>query len=225
MIKINLLPEELQKKRMIIELPEIPIIPITIGFVGTLVIIQLFLSSLIFFNAYNVSKLEKKWEILEPKKQELDKLKKGISSSSAKSQAIDALIEKRISWARILNEISNSLIGNIWLTELSYKEKIEGSAPEARNSKKQQAKKSRKTKDVPSYNIGTLTLSGSSSGKGEEGTATIARFIKALKGNANFFKTFSDIELISIKNGTLAGQDIMNFTIDCKFKPERIESK
>ncbi|MFH1380650.1 MAG: PilN domain-containing protein [Candidatus Omnitrophota bacterium] len=225
MIKINLLPEELKKKRMIIELPEIPIIPISIGFVGTLFIIQLFLSGLIFFNEQRLERLEKKWKTMEPEKQELDKLKKSISSSSAKSYAIDKLIEKRISWARLLNEISNSLIGNVWLTELSYKKRIEGNVQDSVKSKKQSAKKSRKTEETLSYEIATLTLSGSSSGKGEEGTATIAKFINALKGNASFFKNFSDIELVSIKQGTLAGQDIMNFTIDCRFKPERIEKE
>jgi len=223
MIELNLLPEELQKKRKTIELPDIPIIPIAAAFLGTMIIVQLFLGGLIFFNERRLATLEKKWTILEPEKLELDKLKKKILLASAKGRAIDELMEKRISWSQLLNEISNSLIRSIWLTELTYKRGAAGIESASRSTKKSPAKKSQKAKKIPTYIIATLTIAGSSSGKAEECTASIARFIKTLKGNAEFFKNFTDIELVSIKKDVVAGQDVMDFTLACKFKPIRID--
>ena len=48
----------------------------------------------------------------------------------------------------------------------------------------------------------------------------IAHFIKALKDNENLFKAFTDIELVSIKKGSMAEQDVMLFNLICRFKPQ-----
>ena len=196
MIELNLLPEELKKKRTKIELPEIPLIPIAVVFVGVILIIQFILGSLIFLSKRQLAGLHEKWQDLAPKKAELDRAKDQVDVTGEKVKVIEGLIEKQINWSRLLNEISNSVTANIWLTELSYDER---------------GKDNR---------IRTLTLLGSAAGKGEETTALIAHFIKALKDNKNFFTEFDNIELISIKKGYILERDIMNFSLVCSFKPQ-----
>ncbi|UCD55113.1 MAG: PilN domain-containing protein [Candidatus Omnitrophota bacterium] len=196
MIELNLLPEELKKKRTRIELPEIPLVPIAVAFLGILLIVQFIVGGFIFLSRRQLGSLNKKWENLAPKKTALAKLKGQITVTGKKVEAIEGLIEKQLNWSCLLNELSNSLTANIWLTELSYDERGRGNT------------------------IRTLTLSGSAVGKGEETTAFIAHFIKSLKDNKKFFAQFDNIELVSIKKGRIAEQDIMNFILICSFKPQ-----
>ena len=213
MIELNLLPQELRKKRKKIELPEIPIIPIAASVIVALILIQLLLTVLIFTSKAQLNSAEKTWTELGPKKAEFDKIKNEIALGNQKIKAIDQLIADRLSWSHLLNRLSDSLMSNVWLTEFSYNEKK--AAPVVKKSKK------RKKKTVtPTISEETLTLSGSASGRGEESTAYIARFIRALKNNQEFFRNFDDIELVSIKQGTVSGQSVMNFKIVCKFKKE-----
>lgn len=224
MIELNLLPEELKKKRKRIELPEIPIVPIAVGLVALLVGIQILLGGFIFFNKRNLKTLDKKWEVLAPKKKEFDTIKQKIATIGKKTKAIEGLMGKRISWSRLLNALSDSLTANIWLTDLTYAEKIEKKKIKAPKSPGKKKEKIKKEANEASFRMCTLKLSGSASGKGEETTAHIARFIRALKENEDFFKDFDDIELVSIKKGIVEGQDVMDFTLVCKFKPKKIGS-
>ena len=218
MIELNLLPEELKRKKKKIELPDIPIIPIAAGLVSLLVVIQLILGGLISLNQKKLTLLDKKWQELEPKKAELDKIKHKTSDLSKKNQAVEALMLAQLNWSRILNELSNSMTSNVWLTSLTYGEKTERSqAPPKQKGKKTQVKQK-------TVKIRSLALSGVAFGKGGETTAHIARFIKALKDNNNFYNAFETIELVGIKKGIIEGQDVMNFDLLCKFKPEKLET-
>ena len=203
MIELNLLPEELKKKKQKIELPEIPFIPITIGVIAALLLLQLLLSGIIFASKKQLAALDRTWQEMAPEKKEVETIKGRISATSKKTRAIEELMQKRLNWSRLLNELSNSMIANIWLSGLIYDEK---SAKSARD----------KEKSVP-----TLRLSGSASAKGEGATSDIARFIESLKSNKNFFRDFDEIELVSIKKGQASGQDVMDFTLVASFKSGR----
>ena len=198
MIELNLLPVELRKKKKSIELPEIPLVPIAIVFVGALLVIQLILGGLIFLSKKQLVTLDKKFEDLLPKKAAFESTRDDLTLTKKKVEAVEGLMEKQLKWSRLLNELSNSITANIWLTELSYEEGM--------------ALKNK---------IRTLTLSGSAAGKSEETTAHIARFIQALKDNEKFFSEFDNIELVSIRKGRVIEQDVMNFTLACSFKLER----
>jgi len=220
MIELNLLPEEVRKKRAKIELPDLPLIPIGAALVGAMVIIQLLLGGLIFLNQKEKARLDKEWEELLPKKVKLDAIKKEISDLGKKVQSIEYLMEKRLNWARLLDELSASLTANIWLTELAYSEKIE--KRKTFSSRAQLGgKKAPKAKEE-SFLIRTLTLSGRASLKGEEAPAYIGRFTEALKANKDFSKHFSEIEPGPIKKGTVEKEEVMNFTVICKFSPEKM---
>jgi hypothetical protein len=256
MIELNLLPGELRKKsRARIELPEIPLMPVAIAIVGALFIIQIALSGLIFLNKSQLSGLNKKWKELEPKKAELDGIKQKIADLTKKNQVIEELMKKQKNWARILNELSNSITPNIWLTDLQYEEKMSKETmmapqriaprampkaiPDAAKIKnktsrekgsdmfdeEEKVKKRPPAAELALSKTRAITLIGCASGKGEETTAHIARFIRALKTNENFFRDFEDVEVLSIKKGVAAGEDVMNFTLVCRFKPENNEGE
>ena len=206
MIELNLLPEELRKKKKKFEIPEIPVVLIAVAFIGLLVAIQLILGGMILMSRRQLVALNTKWLALAPEKAELDSVREVLLDASEKTNAIDALISERLSWARLLNELSNSLSANIWLTELAYRKGPVG--PSGRAS-------------AGGSDEEGLTLSGAAVARGEQATQDIARFIKALKANKNFFKYFDDIELVSIKKGSHAGKELMNFTLVCKFKTKQ----
>jgi Tfp pilus assembly protein PilN len=198
MIEINLVPGEVRKSRRKIDLPEIPIIPVLAALIGCFVALQVILGGAIIMCKRQLSGLDKTWQDLAPKKAQFDSIKHEIKGTNTKVRAIEALIEKRLSWSRILNELSNSMVAGIWLNALTYQEKAGKTALKTR----------------------VLTLSGSASAGGEEATRDVARFIKALKANKNFFENFSDVELVSIKKGgSREERELMNFTLVCRFKP------
>ncbi|MBL7155565.1 MAG: hypothetical protein ISS90_00290 [Candidatus Omnitrophica bacterium] len=221
MIELNLLPEELKKKKRKIELPEIPIIPIVIWVVAGMVAIQLILGGLIYVSKSQLTRLGKEWESLAPKKSELDEIKKNIADIDKKGQAIDELIVRRLRWSGLLNEISDSLTANIWLREFFYSERnvtetVKG--PKGLAGRKPTAKKTATTRAVK---VRTLTLSGYALGKGGDATDYITRFVESLKDNKGFAKHFAEIGQGPIKKAIVEGQEVMSFAVICKFNPEK----
>ncbi len=226
MIELNLLPREFKKNKRQLNLPEIPLIPTAACIVGALILVQLFLGGLIFINKRQLAGMEKTWKALEPKKAELDKTKKEIASRARMTEAIDGLIEDQPDWARLLNELSNSMTPNIWLTELICGEKSKKHSMGSPGTTRKMPVAKGPRGGVPAGAVkqtqpkfGTFVISGFAAGKGEETTANVARFIRALKENKNFFKDFSDVELVSMKKSVVEEQDVMNFTLACKRGP------
>lgn len=199
MIELNLLPEELRKKKKKFEMPEIPVVMIAAWFIGFLAVLQLLLGGWVLLSKRQLVALDTKWLALAPEKAELDSIRKVLLGDGRKTNAIEALIAQRLSWARLLDELSNSLSANIWFTELAYRKDSAGLSGGGAA-------------------VESLTLSGSAAARGEQATQDIARFIKALKANKSFFKYFDDIELVSINKGLHADEELMNFTLACKFK-------
>ena len=221
MIELNLLPEEIKKKRkkIRIELPEIPLIPITIGFVAVLLIIQILFGCFIFFSRKELALLTKERQGLSPKKQEIIDIKRAISNKARKVSAIESLMKNQLTWSRLLNDLSDCLTSNIWLTNLFYGEKSERRTVSGKVSagKKKRASSTK----TETRKIRTRTLTGFASGRGEATTERVARFIRSLKRSKNFSAKFNAVELVSITKSNVAGQDVMNFELVCKFKPQK----
>lgn len=225
MIEINLLPEELRKRKRIepkigitnIDLEKIPFIKIVIFTAGIVIAIQIAVFGLGIFGKLIFGSLEKKYKQVLPGKQEAEQLKLQVSKMSKKVSAIDELMVRRFSWAKKLNDLSDSLTPGIWLTQLEYDERLT-EKPKAEGGmlkgKEGQEGKPPTEKAIERY----LIISGAGQSMGEEGTALIGRFIKSLKENSSFYSDFSDIELGSIKREQAGGQEIMTFKITCLFK-------
>ena len=106
--------------------------------------------------------------------------------------------------------------------ELSYDEKlVERQAQEepkaGPNKQKKESARPQTEKVLSKY----LTISGYASSMGDEGTALIGKFIKALKEDRQFYSDFRDIELGVIKRDKVDNQEVMNFTITCFFKESK----
>lgn len=223
MIEINLLPEELKKKRVAphfdvskVDLNKLPVVNIASIAVGSVIAIQiiLFMAGVvcgIYFNS-----LDKSYKVLLPQKQEVEGIKLRIDRLSKKVGTIDELMVKRFSWAKKLNDLSDSITPGIWLTDLAYEEKLTDRTKTVNvvGLKNKPEKKIITEKVISKY----LVLSGAASSQGEEGTALIGRFIKNLKSNPDFYSDFSDIELGTIKREKADDQEIMIFKITCLFK-------
>ena len=234
MIEINLLPEELRKKEpqfkkvdmSKLSLEGIPVLKIAGAAFGVLVAIQLLLFFIGIYTRTQYVSLENRCQKLLPRKTEADGLKKQVDTINKKIKAIDELMVKRFSWAKKLDDLSDSMTPGIWLNELSYNEKI-AEAPAAAADLVPAAKKNsgqgsvqkavRPEKTAMRY----LIISGYASSMGEEGTALIGKFIQSLKDNASFYSDFKDIELGNIKRDKIEDQEVMSFKITCLFKETR----
>jgi hypothetical protein len=207
MIEINLLPQELKKKRDIflkldlkrVDIKRVPLLKLTAGVLVLLVLTQIILLLAGTLLNTQLSSAIKTYESLLPQKREADALKAKVSGINKRSCAIDELIVKRFSWARKINNLSDCMTQGIWLSELYYDERpIPGSAKTV----------------MP----GALVISGYAVGAGEEGTALIGGFIKGLQDNKDLYSDFTSINLLSTKSETVDKHDVVSFKLSCVFK-------
>ncbi len=137
MIEINLLPERLRKRRRsssveILQLPTEMIIGLIGGLACLLVVVHLILLITTIGTKVKLSASLKQWQQLSPARQKVDGVKKEINSIQEKMKYIVSLkVDKKISWAKKLNLISDNIVRGAWLTKVYFAEgilKIEGSA-------------------------------------------------------------------------------------------------
>lgn len=229
MIEINLLPEELKKKQerfkkidiSKIDIQNIPVLNLAAAIFGVLITIQVILFFIGIYSGSLLNSLEAKYNSILPEKKEADLLKAQGGTINRKIGVIDELMVKRFSWAKKLNDLSDIITPGIWLTVLSYNEKLSEKTVAAIDAKALKGK----AQEVPSKPVtekvllNYLVISGfASSMGGEEGTAMIGKFIKSLKEDPSFYSDFSDIELGVIKTERLEDQEVMSFKITCLFK-------
>ena len=192
MIELNLLPDELKiKRKQSVEWQELPIVPVIAWVTVGVIFLHAASVSVVEMNKKYLNTLKEEWGSYEPKRKELDSLKKKVEDVNAKVKAIDELTEGRLIWAKKINSVSDSMLPNIWLSTFSYSD--EG-------------------------NKAVLLLEGYVSGGSEEGTASVGRFINSLKKNENFFSDFEEVELEDIKRSMVEKQEVMKFRLRCPFK-------
>ena len=75
MIEINLLPQEMVKRRRKITLPNISFLPVIAGLLGLIIIIHLLLGLAAAMKAQALRQFEKRWQTILPEKERADKLK------------------------------------------------------------------------------------------------------------------------------------------------------
>lgn len=201
MININLLPEEYRKKK--VNYSEIfnkykgfaaPGLGILIAVIVITSLVVVVYPSL---QKRTLRKLSARWGNIEKDYEEVDKLNKEEDKFRSLLDVIKKIIENRISWARRLNNISDSLPKEIQLTELTTKiEKIKDKTDRVVLVI---------TGIVPSY----------------PGEQTIGDFIKILRGMPGFIKDFPDIEPPSTE---ALPSGFKKFSIKC-YTAEVIEPK
>lgn len=219
MIEINLLPDELKKKKAKkgmkfdladMALPKISYMPILIGIVGLLVAVYLGLVTISAIKNHTLNKLDKEWKVLLPKKKELDELRAQIKELERKNAIMEELFSSRFIWADKINQLSDTLPEGLWLENLSLtKSRSSTSAGQKRSGKGSQQRMS-----------GTLELKGSAALPEGDEMIAIGKFIKNLKEEQGFIKDFDNIELSSVQTKKVGRIEILDFLIKCYFKEE-----
>ncbi|MFA6321030.1 MAG: hypothetical protein WCY36_04145 [Candidatus Omnitrophota bacterium] len=226
MITINLLPEEMRKvessfKKISFDFKGKEKMLKDIGIVAILVLLSVHV--ILFFiglRSQSVSKTqEQNIEKLMPGKKEYDALKAESGVANVKSAAIDSLMANRFSWSRELNSLSDSMVPGIWLTELSYNEKLSEVSVQVKSlAARTGGKKELSRTETKKLNMRYLTISGYASSMGEQGAALVGKFIASMKDNPAFFSDFAEIKLESITTEKVFDQEVMRFKITCLFK-------
>jgi hypothetical protein len=237
MIEINLLPDELKKRQIGLKkfdlanlnLKSFPVAKIVIMAAGILIVLHAGLFAAATYSNRTLKELSKKYNEILPNIREADVLKSRSVMMVKKVNAINELMVKRFSWAKKLNALSDSMTAGIWLTDISYDEKL-GERTVTRPAAPQipvmaQMGRERRIPAEPATTTVTekavmryLYVSGCASSPGEDGAAVVGKFIKSLKDNPSFYSDMADIELGSIKSDRIEDQEVMRFKITCTFK-------
>jgi hypothetical protein len=139
MININLVPEELIKKkkyrflhRAVQNIPLEITMGIVGGFLAFLILVNVLLQLMIFFRLGTCKAIEMSLTNVGPQKVEVDAVMSDLKVLRQKISAIESITTgRRLSWAQKLNILSDSMASGAWLVRVALtKEKfvIEGSA-------------------------------------------------------------------------------------------------
>lgn len=227
MIEINLLPEEIKKRRSSfkkidltkLNVENIKILEIGAGIIVVLMVIQVTLFLVGIYAGTTLNSLDKRYQKILPEKKEADLLKTQVDAINKKTGAIDELMVKRFSWSRKLNDLSDAMTPGVWLRNLSYSDKlIERPVSGESRFAKSRGQNNSPRPPVEKVLMRYILLEGSAAGSGEDRTAAIAKFIKSLKDSESFYSDFSDIELGAIKADKIDQEEVMSFEITCLFK-------
>ncbi|MFH1858597.1 MAG: hypothetical protein ABH845_06845 [Candidatus Omnitrophota bacterium] len=215
MITLDLLPPEYQRKKApttvnripgIAKLPfqrltKIPLRTVYLYGGGSLLILYTLVFLGIVITNLSLNGLKKGMEQIAPERDRITKLAKEYNELQVIDKALQEL-EQQFSWSKKLQQLSSSLVGGVWLNELSL-------------SKRQGEETQQGTKAIQE-NI--LVLAGSAASPRGDQIAQVGRFIRSLKENSGFFSDFSSVELESSKRRTIQAIEVMDFKIICTFR-------
>ncbi|MBU1061254.1 MAG: PilN domain-containing protein [Candidatus Omnitrophica bacterium] len=194
MIEINLLPEELRKrKRAPLNLEnldfEMDKLKLLIGgiFVGCLVLLIVILSAGSFIRKSQIMRLKAKESLIAPQKSQVEMVDKEVNLLKNKLKTVGEITKRRFLWSQKLNELSDMVLPGIWFTRI-YTDSSE-----------------------------RLMIQGSVISKKEEAMATVGKFIKNIRAHSSFFKDFSNIELKTVQRRSIDDKDVVDFTIALYF--------
>ena len=217
MIYINLLPVELRKARkgLDLKLPGMEIF-ITGGVILVVVMVLIYLISFSSakFMGWKHNKLVAEYSKLEPIMREVERLESAKESINKKMSLLKKLILSRIIWAKRLNQLSDILPPQTWLTKMAVEKRTEMVSAALKTKTGPVAGK----KVKKSYNV--FILEGMAlSRENEDMTRRIGDLIKKVREDSIFSSDFSSVNLVSTCRVSVADVDIMSFKIGCRFAP------
>ena len=219
MIKINLLPEELKRKREF-NTYILLLLGIGIGILLIVLVVSLVLGLQVKVQAARCNRLETEWEIIKQEDKEVLRLENLSVELDTKRKAIMDLAQSRFLWSQKLYQLSRQVLPSIWLTELSISTRTEKvKVPVKPESRKKKRKKTAQTVDWVKKKFRKMILKGVvTSLAGEEMIDSIGKFMASLQDDKDFFKDFLDIELIFTQRKIIQEQEVMAFELACRFK-------
>jgi len=201
MIEINLLPIEFRTKKEF-SFEQIFKTKIIFTVLAYFILFHLLLYIVAFVNTKRLNILKNNWRALSSKEEKIDQLKDELSKIGEKIPLIEQLISNRILWSNKLNRISDLIITGIWLDGLTLE--------------KQKASKGE--------SLECLIIRGSAASRTKDEPALIGRFMQSLKDDFSFLADFTEIELGPIRKRLIEQTEIMDFVLNCWFKPDRTEA-
>lgn len=219
MIEINLLPAEKRKKikkapSFKLEFLQGKLIPIALGVGGLLLVTYLLVALAAGIKGRSLRVLNKQWQEIQPQKKEMAALKAQTMDLNVKTAVLEKLRQGRFLWSEKLNQLSDSMIPGVWLTQLCVEQKSM-KAPEGLSSSRTGGRE----EGVQTVLKEVLILKGSAISLGdEEATATVGKFMNTLRENKDFFKDFEEIKLGKIRRRMIKDVEVMDFDLECYFK-------
>jgi len=207
MIKINLLPPEVKKaqkqkakKPVAFHAPKLgpKLIKAGIYSLSVLIGFHLILGISILIEGISLKNAGLKWGQLQPDRAEIERVAKEVASIEKFTAPVKELYDKRILWSKELNELSNSITPGVWLSRLFIETQV-------KNAQKGESQR-------------VLNLEGRASSLYGDETALVAKFIKSLQENKDFFRYFNDIKLGPMETAAVENNPVMNFRVFCYFK-------
>lgn len=193
MIEINLLPEELRKKKSEFSFDlnmgaEKLKFWIAGGAVGILILIFMLIFTASFVRKTQIDGLLAREKDFSSKFSQVDSVSKEIAVLRAKMSALDQLTKRKFLWTEKLNQLSDLVLPGIWFTH------------------------------VYTDSENRLIIEGSVVSKSEEAMASVGKFMKNLKEDQQFFKDFKNIKLESVQRKNKEEKDMVDFKIALYFQ-------
>ena len=184
MIQINLIPPELRTARRAGSL-QVPWRPIGLTAAALAVLLSVWFPAVNLLRAGGIARLRKEQQALEPQRQELEKLQKDFQRLKQRAEALQSVKGPQAQWAPRLMLLSESVIPQVWLTQLEYGQEGKG-----------------------------LRLKGSALVvAGGDGRAQVTRFLQQLKEQPGFQDWFRNVDLESVEHRYLQKEEVADFVL------------
>ncbi len=196
MIEINLLPDNLKKKRSVktsgsenkISLFKADFVAIGTSAAIFLIAIHVILQIFIFIQYAQFKKVKSQWEKISPQKQNVDRVINELRTLQAKGKSIEQLkIGQDVLWSRKFNQISDSIARGVWIKKILLKENA-------------------------------MLIEGSAISQDKDGMISVHGFASTLKNQKDFLNDFASFEVDSIQRHRVNNVEISDFWIKAKLK-------
>jgi len=230
MIEINLLPQELRKRRkkgispaetlQFFGMPNINPQSLIKWVIIVFIVVQAILLAAQVSLRVRLAVVKNSYSKVNSQKKNVDSAMAQINEMSKKVTLSEEITKRPFSWTEKLNSLSDSIVPGVWLKELAYDEVLVDVSAKS-GGKKQKAPQGKKVEAKQGAKMAltrAITIFGYSYSPNEDQSARVYRFIDGLKANRSFRKDFSTITVDDIKGEKFEGQEIMSFKIICSAK-------
>lgn len=192
MIEINLVPENLRKKRRAqaaavagptVGLPKEVILGMLGAFTALLIVLLLVFQGFIAMQIHKRNNLKKEHESIAGEKKNVDTVMKEMKDLKERAKTLESVAgAKPVRWSEKLNNLSDSLPRSIWLTKVALEGKY-------------------------------LIVEGSAVSKTKSEISDVHVLIGKLRSSKTFMTNLNNLELDVIKARNVDGLPIADFTI------------
>lgn len=188
-LEINLLPEELRKKRRAFQFKVSAdnLRKILRQAIAGFVLIHLLIPLITFTKNLKLKQVKRAFVNIQPQKEEIDEIRNQLQKFKSLDELSQRMRRQRLAVAPRLNIISDYLPQGVWLSELSVSKNV-------------------------------WEIKGSCIFGIESEMAQIGKFLDAIKADARSSKDFASLELISVQRRKLGPTEIADFILGSKPK-------